>query len=113
MDARLPAHLEALGLIRLVSAEGGFGAVIQKGDRDGGALIVVLTENGTKARAYERLAHLDGSRTWSLSKVQDVENKQEFSDYLDRRARQDSDLWIVELDIANGERLIGLTPPAA
>ena len=50
----------------------------------------------------------DGTRAWHCSKVQDIENKQEFADYLDRRGNQDSDLWIIELDIANGERLIGL-----
>jgi len=32
----------------------------------------------------------------------------EFSEYLARRRRQDDDLWIVELDIADGERFIGL-----
>jgi hypothetical protein len=28
--------------------------------------------------------------------------------YLDRRKQQDPDLWIVELDVAGGEQLIGL-----
>ncbi|MEO5586279.1 MAG: DUF1491 family protein, partial [Novosphingobium sp.] len=36
---------------------------------------------------------------------------QEFSEYLERRKYQDPDLWIVELDIANAERFIGLPPP--
>ena len=43
-----------------------------------------------------------------LKNCLDSLNKQEFSDYLVRRGRQDDDLWIVELDIAQGERLIGL-----
>jgi hypothetical protein len=110
-DARLPAHVEAMGLIRQVQAEGGFGTVIQRGDREGGSIIVVLTENGTNARVYERLPSLDGPRIWALSKTQNIENPHEFTEYLDRRASRDRDLWIVELDIANGERLIGLTTP--
>lgn len=113
MDARLPAHIEALGLIRQVQAEGGFGTVIQKGDRDAGAIIVVLTENGTNARVYERVPQLDGTRIWHRISQQTSENAQEFTEYLDRRARQDRDTWIIELDIANGERLIGLKPPFA
>ena len=113
MDARLPAHVEALGLIRQTQAQGGFGTVIQKGERDLGALIVVLTENGTNARVYERVPQLDGTRIWHRIHEQGADNAREFSDYLDRRARQDRDTWIIELDIANGERLIGLEPPLA
>jgi hypothetical protein len=54
----------------------------------------------------------DGTRGWALSKSQDPEKSSEFSEYLDRRARQDGDLWVVELDIANGERFIGLSGTA-
>jgi hypothetical protein len=112
-EVQLPAHVEALGLIRQAQAQGGFGTVIQKGERDAGTIIVVLTENGTNARVYERLPGFDGTRNWHLSKQQDPEKPEELGEYLMRRARQDSDTWIVELDIANGERLIGLPPPLA
>lgn len=113
MDARLPAHIEALGLIRQAQAQGGFGTVIRKGERDAGSIIVVLTENGTNARAYERMPTADGGREWHLSRRQSIENARKFEEYLDRRAQQDRDTWIVELDVANGERLIGLPPPSA
>ena len=33
----------------------------------------------------------------------------ELDEWLTRRGSQDPDLWIVELDIANGERFIGIT----
>ncbi|MBV1917442.1 MAG: DUF1491 family protein, partial [Sphingomonadaceae bacterium] len=36
-------------------------------------------------------------------------NKEEFEGYLQRRQNQDPDLWILELDIAHGERFIGLS----
>ncbi|MCT2401293.1 DUF1491 family protein [Novosphingobium mangrovi (ex Huang et al. 2023)] len=107
MDARLPAHLEVSGLIRSVEAAGGFAAVLSKGERDAGTIMVVIAENGANARAYERMPQLDGTRDWSCSKKQDPENKSEFSEYLERRGNQDPDLWIVELDVANGERFIG------
>lgn len=113
VDTRLPAHLEAFGLIRQAQALGGFGTVIHKGERDAGTIIVVLTENGTNTRIYERLPNIDGVRNWSLSKKQVTENTQEINEYLDRREKQDPDTWIVELDIANGERLIGLPNPSA
>jgi hypothetical protein len=106
MDARLPAHLEVASLIRRVQAEGGFATVLHKGERDAGTILVVLAENGANFRLYERMPQLDGSRQWTLNRVQDPENKTDFQEYLDRRATQDSDTWIIELDIADGERFI-------
>ena len=38
MADRLPAHLEAAGLIRQAEAEGGFGTILKRGDPDRGAL---------------------------------------------------------------------------
>ena len=108
-EKRLPAHLEVTGLLRAVDAAGGFGMVIEKGERDAGTLLVVCCENGTNCRAYERMPRPDGTRGWALSKAQDPENPLEFSEDLGRRAHQDRDLWVVELDIANGERFIGLS----
>lgn len=109
MDARIPAHLEVAGLLRAASAAGGFAAVLHKGEREAGTILVVLTENGANTRLFERLPTPSGDRNWTLTRTEIIDNKQDFSEYLDRRAAQDSDLWIIELDVADGERLIGLT----
>ena len=108
MDARLPAHLEIAGLRRVAEAAGGFATVLRKGERVGGTVLVVLCENGGNQRVFERMPRLDGGRQWQLAMAQDADKKEEFSDYLTRRAARDPDLWIVELDIADGERLIAL-----
>jgi hypothetical protein len=109
VEARLPAHIEVNGLIRAVEAAGGFATVIAKGEREAGTILVVCCANGAPMRAFERMPHPDGSRVWKLSRTQDIENKSEFSEYLARRTKQDDDLWIIELDIADAERFIGLT----
>lgn len=106
MERRLPAHLEVAGLIRAVEAAGGFATVLAKGERDAGTLLVVCCENGANAAAYERMPQPDGTRAWTLSRKQDAEKPQEFWEYCERRKRQDSDLWIVELDVPDGERFI-------
>lgn len=108
MDTRLPAHLEVSGLIRSVQSEGGFATVLSKGDRDAGTILVVVTQNGKNSVAYERMPQLDGTRAWTARISEDIENKDKFSDFLNRRTNQDPDLWIVELDIVHGERFIGL-----
>ena len=110
MTGRLPAALEVAALTRRASAAGGFAAVLAKGEADAGAILVVILENGANSRAYERMPEADGTRIWYLAKREDRLAHQEFADYLARRRTQDSDLWIVELDIPQGERLIGLPP---
>lgn len=108
MDQRLPAHLEVAALLRQVQAQGGFATVIQKGEREAGTILLILCEGGRNCRAYERMPQLDGTRIWHRSKMESDDNKAEFAEFIARRGDQDRDLWIVELDIAHGERLIGL-----
>ena len=106
MDSRLPAHLEVQGIVRAVQADGGFGMVLHKGERDGGTILIVILENQSLAVLYERMPDLDGRRKWRVSKVQVTDNKQEFEDYLRRRMQQDTDVWIVELTVADRERFV-------
>jgi hypothetical protein len=106
MDNRIAAHLEVTGLLRRVQGEGGFAMVLHKGERDAGTILVVLTENGANTRLFERMPTLQGEREWQVIRCEDTENKSQFQEYLDRRVAQDRDTWIIELDIANGERFI-------
>ncbi len=108
-DARLPAHLEVAGLLRSVQAAGGFATVIAKGERDAGTVMVLTSCNGKDYLLYERMPQVDGSRQWDCVRRSEQGYGEDLANYLDRRKSQDSDLWIVELDIPNGERFIGLT----
>ena len=80
--------------------------MLAKGERDAGTLAILTIDRDKNARLYERLPQLDGPRVFTCVKSENPENKQEFSDYLARRQRQDSDLWIIELDVPDGERFI-------
>ena len=104
--ARMPAHLEVSALLRAVETAGGFGTVVAKGERDAGTILILSTEKGENARLWERMPRLDGARVFEAVREQDVEAKEEFNDYLDRRTARDPDAWLIELDIADPERLI-------
>jgi hypothetical protein len=101
--SRLASSVRASALLRLAEAEGGFGAVLAKGDAMAGAIAVILAEKGKKACFLERLLQADGSYAWQESR-QDIENEKEFNSFLERRRKSDPDLWILELDIASAER---------
>lgn len=106
-EARLPAHLEVAGMIRRVQGAGGFATVTAKGERDAGTIMVVTTCNGRDYRAWERMPQADGTRTWECVRADENGYGEAFSAYIDRRKSQDSDLWIVELDIADAAQFIG------
>lgn len=106
LDSRLPAHLEINGLIRVVQAAGGFATVIEKGERDAGTILIVTMDRQGHQKLFERMPQLDGSRKFVTSREQDESNPLEFQEYLERRKRQDSDIWILELDIADAERFV-------
>ncbi|MEM7701388.1 MAG: DUF1491 family protein [Pseudomonadota bacterium] len=110
MTIRLPTHLEIGSLIRLAETHGGSAMVISKGERDAGTILLVTMFRGQDARLFERMPQLDGSRAFVPTKTQDSEKPWEFSDYLDRRGRQDPDTWILEIDIEDPERFIALLP---
>ena len=109
-DSRLPAHLEIAAIVRLAEAAGGFATVLAKGERDAGTILLVATRNGHLAQLYERMPSLDGGRSWTLSKTQTVENAHEFNEYVDRRRMQDRDVWILEVDIADGAQFVANLP---
>ena len=106
MDGRLPAHLEVTGLIRAVEAAGGFAAVLARGERDAGTMLIVTIDRAAGATLYERMPQLDGARVFIAAKRENLDSPQEFAEYLVRRRDQDSDCWIVELDVPKGERFI-------
>ena len=104
MAPRLAAGILAGALLRKADAEGGFGAVLKKGDEQSGEIIVILAEKGRKAGIYERILQPEGKYVWHSSGMQLIESEEKLSDFLARRIRFDPDLWIVELDIASAER---------
>ena len=110
MTERLPTHLEVSGLIRLVESQGGSAMVLSKGERDAGTLLIVTMYRGEDAKLFERMPQLDGTRPFIITKSQDTEKPLEFSEYLERRRRQDPDIWILEVDIDDPERFVGLLP---
>lgn len=106
MSDRLPAHIEVNGLVRRVNASGGFATVLHKGEPDAGSLLIVLTNYHSPARLFERMPTADGGRAWTCTRTLDPDKPNDFNDYLGRRQQQDRDTWIVELDVADGERFI-------
>lgn len=104
-DARLPAHLEIAGLIRAAETAGGFAAVLAKGDRDAGTILLVTTTRGTDRKAWDRVADREGRRRYQAIE-RAFSDESDWDDYLSRRRQRDPDLWVLELDIPRAERFV-------
>ena len=103
MTGRLASSVVANGLIRLAEQQGGFGAVLAKGDASAGTIVVILVERGERRVVLERLLLPDGNYGWRDSPGAG-QNEEDMVKFLDRRRRFDPDLWVLELDTASAER---------
>ena len=101
---RLAASVTVGALLRLATREGGFGAVLSKGDEQSGEILVLLAEKGQKTALLERVLQADGYYKWQAVDRQVIDNEEKFDAFLQRRRRFDPDLWLIELDIASVER---------
>jgi hypothetical protein len=104
MSARLTSSVLVGALIRRAESQGGFAAVLAKGDPGAGAVLVLLTKGGRKLRILERLMQGDGHYYWQDSSAQAIGNEEEIDKVIERRRKYDPDLWLVELDIPSPER---------
>ncbi len=106
---RLPAAVEAVGLVRRALSDGDFAAILKKGDPDRGALLLVVSSRGQHVACLERMLALSGGYSWQRVGPAESAESQEVADFLARRTRFDADSWAIELDIADPQRFIAET----
>jgi len=105
---RLTASIRIRALRQLAEQEGGFATVIRKGDSTSGTILVQWLKNGRTPVLFEQMPGFDSPGEWAVIQEQDIENKEKYDEYIVRRAARDHDLWVIELDIADEKRLVGL-----
>jgi hypothetical protein len=106
---RLPPRLEVPALLRRAEAQGGFAAVLHKGDPEGGALLLLVSSRGRHVAGLQRILGISGAYEWRASGPADSADSAEVAAFLAKQRQFDPDLWVVELDIADPERFIAET----
>lgn len=104
MEARLQSSVLVGALRRRAEAEGGFTAVLAKGDPTAGAILVILSERGRKVNVLERVLEAGARYVWRDVGKEAIVNEEEFQKFLEKRRRFDPDIWLIELDVASAER---------
>jgi len=101
---RLASRVEVSALLRRMSALGGSGAVLARGDADAGAILLLLCERGNPSLLLARALDMDGIYRWRPTGPRPIADRAEAEAYIERRRRSDDDLWVVELDTAGVEQ---------
>lgn len=107
--ARVTSALLASALVRRVNQEGGSAAVLAKGDATSGGILLITYERGSNPRFFERGVGPTGEPALLASGPAEIADETGVTDYWQRRRQNDSDLWVIELDIAQAERFAAET----
>jgi hypothetical protein len=113
MTGRLASAVLVSAMLRQAEIDGGFGAVLHKGDRDAGSILAVLLEKGRNSGLWERTLTPSGDYHWTKSEIQDIDILGELNAHILRRRQSDPDLWVIELDVPDAERFTAQMPTGA
>ena len=92
-------------LIRRAEIGGAFAVVVRKGDARAGAVLVkVLNRTDGTARLYAEATRMDGERVWMQPQLTDQEP--DLDRYIERAARIDPDIWVVEIEDREGRHFL-------
>ena len=113
----LSSDIWVSALIRRAEKGGAFAAVLSKGDpRAGAVLVKVVDRRAGAARLYAEALRGDGERVWMQPRAS--QDEAELDAYAERARDRDPDLWVVEIDDAEGRHFLTETvereaaPPA-
>jgi hypothetical protein len=107
--ARLATSVLAGALIRRAEQSGGSAMVLAKGDAVAGAMLLLIVERGSNPRFFERGIGADGRSALIASGPEALAGDVDATAYWRRRRASDPDLWVIELDIPDGQRFAAET----
>ncbi len=101
----LATDIWVAALIRRAELGGAFAVVARKGDlRAGAVLLKILNRTDGAARLYAEATRLDGERVWM--QPADSHAEPDLDRYIERAARIDPDLWVVEIEDKQGRHFL-------
>ena len=101
----LHSDIWVAALIRRANLGGGFATVARKGEARSGAVLIKLRDPGSGATAlYAQALNAAGVSVWM--RPLGAQSEADVEAYIARQARFDPDLWVVEIEDADGTRFL-------
>lgn len=82
--------------------------VIRKGNETSGEFFIYALIRGANPRFYGKMPTPSGTSQWEERKIEGIENKENFDLHLQKIIRRDPDLWLIELNVSDEQRLVRL-----
>ncbi len=102
---RLSSDVWVYALIRRAELAGAFAMLARKGDARAGAVLVKTVNRKTaEAHLYAEAIGADGESVWM--QPSDSHAEADLDAYIARAARFDPDIWVVEIEDADGARFL-------
>jgi hypothetical protein len=101
----LSSDIWVYALIRRVQLAGAVATLLRKGDARAGAVLVKTVDRRTgQARLYAMATRADGETVWMQPRDGVIEA--DLDAYAERAAGIDPDIWVVEIEDADGARFL-------
>ena len=104
---RLPSAMWVSATLRQVNTSGGFAAVVNKGERESGSLVVRLNLLNGTSLLFTETRNLDGDLGWLPPLGPDPLPDDKVDAYVERTLTRDPDVWIVEVETKEGDNPFG------
>ena len=108
-EPRLKTEIRVAAHLRRAQGAGAFATIVRRGDPDAGAVAVKLFIERGNARLYIQSRDLDGAAIWrepfgDVPQTEEIEQK--IDAWLEKEARIDPDLWVVEIEDRAGRAFL-------
>ncbi len=82
--------------------------MIRKGNETSGEIFIYALIRGEKPRFFGKMPMFDKPSQWEEKRIEGIEKKEEFNLYLQKIINRDPDLWLIELNVSDEQRLVRL-----
>ena len=102
---RISSDIWVAALIRRVELAGAYATVVIRGDARAGEVLVKTIDRRTgRCELFSGAQDADGERVWIKPTSGSTES--EIETYVERAHRFDPDIWVVEIEDADGRRFL-------
>ncbi|MDG6095075.1 DUF1491 family protein [Acetobacter sp. AN02] len=97
-SSRLKAGLRASAILRTAAQQGLSAMRLRRGDEDAGSLVLVLRHRDGRVMVISETRDAEGVPAWMRVSGEQPVDEEAAAACVDRRVRQDPDLWVLETE---------------